>query len=107
MCLCSDTGGIPGHIISAKGVKADPRKVEVMMKWARPENVKQLRGFLGLTGYYKRFVKRYGSIARPLTTLLKKDNFQWGQKLRKHFKNSKGPCVILLYWPCLISANPL
>lgn len=61
-----------GHVLSPNDVSTDPSKIVDVKNWPSPTSVKDLRSFLGLAGYYRRFVKDFGLIAKPLTDLLKK-----------------------------------
>jgi hypothetical protein len=67
-----------GHVISADGISIDPVKIQAIQNWPTSLRAKDVRGFLGLAGYYRKFVKHLGIISKPLTTLLCKDTpFSW------------------------------
>ena len=69
-----------GHIISKQGVRADPRKTQAVSDFPRPINAKNIKQFLGLAGYYRRFIPDFAKIARPLHYLLQKEiKFMWGE----------------------------
>ncbi|GJW81546.1 putative reverse transcriptase domain-containing protein [Tanacetum coccineum] len=72
-----------------KGVATDPTKIKDMQEWPVPSNVKQLRGFLGLTGYYRRFIMNFASVSRPLTQLLKKGGYKWTEEAQLAFETLK------------------
>ena len=79
-----------GHVVSGEGVATDPEKIKLISEWPEPTNIRQLRGFLGLSGYYRRFVKDYSHIANPLNKLLKKDQrFVWNEECQMAFDKLK------------------
>jgi hypothetical protein len=71
------TVAYPGHVISTTGVAMDQDKVEAIMSWPQPRVPRGLRSFLGLAGYYHRFIQGFAAVAAPLTKLLKNDGFSW------------------------------
>ena len=82
-----------GHVISGEGIAVDPTKVASVTEWLAPTSVGEIRSFLGLAGYYWRFIENFSKIAKPMTELLKKDTkFKWTedseaslQELKKRF----------------------
>ena len=78
------------HIISDQGILMDPTKVEAMLNWEAPKSVMEIRSFLGLAGYYRRFIEGFSRIAAPLTKLTRKDeNFEWSDQCKQSFQQLK------------------
>jgi hypothetical protein len=78
-----------GHIVGKEGFRVNPKKIKTMHDLTRYNNLKILCGFLGLTGYYREFVKDYGNIATPLTTLLKQNYLTWTLTVDHSFQSLK------------------
>jgi hypothetical protein len=92
-----------GHVISAKGVLVDPSKVKDVLNWMPSTTASEIRSFLGLAGYYHRFIKDFSKIAKPMAKLLDKNKaFEWiaecqasFEELRKHLTSA--PVLVLPY----------
>ena len=91
-----------GHIVSPQGVTPDPEKIHAMTTWPVPTTPSDLRSFLGLTGFYRRFIRDYAAAAAPLTTLLCKDNFHWTPEAQSVFQHLK---KLMTQAPVLASPN--
>ncbi|KAL0549941.1 hypothetical protein IC582_014436 [Cucumis melo] len=83
-----------GHVVSKAGVSVDPAKIEAVTSWTRPSTVSEVRSFLGLAGYYRRFVENFSRIATPLTQLTRKGTpFVWSKACEDSFQNLKQKLV--------------
>jgi hypothetical protein len=79
-----------GHVLSAKGIAVDPSKVKDILEWKPPTTVHQVRSFLGLAGYYRRFILDFSKLVKPITSLLKNDTkFNWSSKCNEAFEQLK------------------
>ena len=90
-----------GHVVTERGIQVDPAKVEAVMNWQEPKTPTEIRSFLGLAGYYRRFIENFSRIAAPLTSLTRKNiKFNWGPKQQEAFdilkqKLSNAPVLTL------------
>ena len=76
-----------GHVILVEGISVDPQNIEAIVNWMPPTNVYEVCIFVGLTGYYRKFVEGFSKIVTPLTNLLKKDQkFEWSDTFQHSFK---------------------
>jgi len=91
-----------GHVISAQDISVDPAKVEAVVKWESPKSATEIRSFVGLAGYYRRFIEGFSKIVAPLTLLTRKDQpFTWTDKCEESFQELKrrltsAPILVIL-----------
>jgi hypothetical protein len=94
-----DTVKFLGHTISSDGISVDPSKVQEVLDWKPPTSVHEIRSFLGLDGYYRRFIPEFSRIAKPMTELLKKGvKFSWIINVKMHFTPSEHSSLLPQFW---------
>jgi hypothetical protein len=92
-----------GHVISEGGIFVDPSKIEDVLSWNTPTSVSDIRSFLGLAWYYRRFIEGFSKISKPMTELLRKDKkFEWSAKCEDSFQGLKKWLTIA---PVLVMPN--
>jgi hypothetical protein len=92
-----------GHVLSGDGISIDPTKVQEVLDWKAPTTVHEVRSFLGLTGYYRRFILDFLKIAKPMTQLLEKDNkFVWTPECEQAFRTLR---TLLTSAPVLVQPD--
>ena len=90
MWILAYGGEISWHVVSASGVSVDPEKVEAVMSWERLKSVFEICSFLGLAGYYKRFIEDFSRLAAPMTKLTRKEvKFEWNDSCERAFQKLK------------------
>lgn len=93
-----------GHVISKEDIAVDPEKIRVIMEWETPKNVDEVRSFMALTGYYKRFIRNFSHISYPISSLQRKGNkFEWTEQCEASSEYLK---KLLTYAPVLNIADP-
>ena len=79
-----------GHVVSVSGVSVDPKKVEAVMSWERPKSVFEIRSFLGLVGYYRRFIEDFSRLTAPMIRLTRKEvKYEWNDPCERAFQELK------------------
>ena len=91
-----------GHVISAQGILVDPTKVDAVLQWERPKTVTEIRSFVGLASYYRRFIENFYGVVAPLTQLTRKDQpFAWTDRCEESFielrkRLTSAPVLVIL-----------
>ena len=98
--LCLEQVNFLGHIISAEGVQTDPEKTEKVAQWPKPSSKREVQHFLGLASYYRRFVKNFATISKPLHRLTEKTaKFEWTDDCQRAFEEHR---LVLVTAPILV-----
>lgn len=93
-----------GHVVSKEGIAVDPEKITDIMEWEAPKNVDEVRSFMGLVGYYRRFIRNFSCIAYPITSLQwKGKKFEWTMECEDSFEQNK---QLLTHAPVLKIVDP-